>query len=162
MPAGTAYQKRTGRFKKQKENNLQLRCARYMASHFPDVLFFCDASGVKMSDTQRIHMSAMRARDFRVPDMIILHPSRGYHGAMFELKPEGTAIYKKDGSLRKQGYVRRFKNGAIKRGDHLQEQHDSLQRLNDDGYYARFAVGYDAFVKLVHYYLDRPIQTELF
>jgi len=151
MPAMTQKPKR---YKKQVELSLTRQCARYVRTTYPHVLFFCDASGVNMSDTMRIAMSEMRAKDLRVLDFVIDYPSRGYHGARFEIKPEGTVIYNKDGSLRKQPYIRRFKNGSIKRGDHLAEQAASIMRYNEAGYFSRFTVGFQVFKQMVDWYME--------
>lgn len=139
-------------YKKQTEENVQRRLCNYIKRRYPEAIFFADGSGVKMSDTKRIAMTAMRSHGDRIPDLIIDFPSRGYHGARFEVKPEGTVIYNKDGTLRKQSYVRRFKNGTIKRGDHLAEQAATLQKYNDQGYFARFIIGYDDGVRKIDYY----------
>lgn len=149
------------RFLKQKEENLQRRICKYLQTNYAHTIFFSDASGVKMSDTKRMSMHAMKSKDLRVPDIIIDFPSRGYHGARLEVKPEGTTIYKKDGTLRKDTYVRRFKNGSIKRGDHLAEQADSLLRYNDAGYFARFVVGFDDAKKKIDWYMENE-NTQLF
>jgi len=106
----------------------------------------------------------MRSDDGQ-PDISIDHPSRGFHGLRIELKAEGTAIYKRDGvTLRKSPYTRKYKrNGKIfiKRGDHLAEQAALLQRYNDLGYFARFAVGEEHAKKMINWYMDRPEQIQL-
>jgi hypothetical protein len=151
MPV-TAYKPKV--YKKKTETNLSKRCSTYMRNTYPHVIFFCDASGVNMSDTARIDMAAQRSKGDRTPDMIIDFPSRGFHGARFELKQEGTVIYKKDGTLRKQPYVRRFRNGTVKRGDHLEEQAATLQKYNEAGYFSRFAVGFDKWKQMVDWYME--------
>src|SRR5438067_12270431 len=95
---------RTRIYKRQIEEGLQRRCCNYISRTYPHIIYFADASGVKMSDTKRMSMASMRSRGDRIPDMIIDFPSRGFHGARFEVKPEGTVLYKKDGTLRKQPY----------------------------------------------------------
>ena len=99
--------------------------------------------------------------DDGMSDLHILTPSRGYHGLVIELKKDGVVVYKKDGTLRKSPYTRRFKDGRIKRGDHLAEQAAYLQRMNDMGYFARFSIGFDNFKKLVDWYFENE-QTSLF
>lgn len=139
-------------YKKQTEEGLQKRLCNYIARTYGEAIFFADGSGVKMSDTKRMSMTSMRSRGDRIPDLIIDFPSRGYHGARFEVKPEGTVIYKRDGTLRKQPYVRRFKNGTVKRGDHLAEQAATLEKYNKLGYFARFIIGYEDGVRKIDYY----------
>jgi hypothetical protein len=157
MPT-TAYRKK---YYRRTEESVQIRVCNYLRKYYPGIIFFSDASGVKMSDTQRINLARMRSES-GVPDLVIDHPSRGYHGLRLELKQEGTTIYKRDGELRKQPYTRRFKNGVIKRGDHLAEQASLLTKYNEMGYFARFAVGYENAVKLIDWYFERPAQQELF
>src|SRR5437016_2749060 len=103
-----------------------------------------------MTRNQRMIMMSMRSDDGQ-PDISIDFPSRGFHGLRIELKKEGTVLYNKDGTLRKQPYIRRYKaNGKvfIKRGDHLAEQTSLLKKYNDQGYFARFAIGFDAAKRL--------------
>lgn len=152
------------KFKKQVEESLTRRCANYTRRMYPHLIFFADASGVKMSDSKRISMTAMKSKGFRVPDKIILYASRGYHGACFELKKEGTVIYNKDGTLRKQSYKKVYKKYGkewVVSGDHLAEQADSLRRLNEAGYFARFVVGFDDYVKKLDWYMENE-NAELF
>lgn len=109
-------------------------------------------------------MVALRS-DNGQPDISIDFPSRGFSGLRIELKKEGTVIYTKSGNLRKQPYTRRYKrNGKvyIKRGDHLAEQAATLEKYNELGYLARFAVGYNNAIKLIDWYMCRPEQVELF
>lgn len=121
------------------------------------------AAGMELTNNQRIKMMAMRSDDGQ-PDISIDFPSRGYHGLRIELKKEGTVIYKKDGTLRKASYKRTYKkNGKlfIKTGDHIQEQVDALKKYNANGYLARFAIGYDNAIKLIDWYMERPLAQEL-
>lgn len=148
----TAYKPRI--YKKQTEEGLQKRCCNYITRTYPHIIFFSDGSGIHMSDTKRMSMTSMRSKGDRIPDVIIDHASRGFYGARFEVKPEGTVIYKKDGTLRKQPYVRKFKNGTIKRGDHLAEQAATLHKYNEAGYFARFTVGFEDFKKKLDWYME--------
>lgn len=145
--------------KKQTEESLQLKVCRYLRSEYPDVIFFSDfAAGMDLKNTQRQKMIAMRSHDGKVPDLIIMHPSRGYHGLVIELKKEGTVIYKRDGSLRKQPYKRKYRKSGklfIKTGDHLQEQEAMLQRYNRAGYCGRFGIGYQHIIDLIDGFMDR-------
>ncbi len=160
MPARV---KRPTIYKKRTEENLQVRVCNYIRKHYPLAMFHADyAAGLKLTDWQRIQMMKMRSHDGQ-PDISLDYPSRDYHGLRIELKAEGTKIYKKDGTtLRKQPYVRRYRNGTVKRGDHLAEQADTLMKYNRLGYCARFGIGYDATIKLVRWYMDEPEQGSLF
>jgi hypothetical protein len=151
---------------KRHEDNLQLRCANYMRENYPDVIFFCDSgAGQNMSDTQRKLMMASRSDD-GIPDFHIDYASRGYHGARFELKKEGTKVYKKDGiTLRKQPYTRKYKRYGkwfIKRGDHLAEQAATLKKYRRNGYCGMFVIGFEDFKKKADWYMDKKIELDLF
>lgn len=148
------------RFVRRTEESEQQRFINWVKRDFPHVIIYCDAMGEDLTDSGRLRVQSMRT--IRVPDIIIDYPSRGYHGARFEHKKEGTVIYKKDGiTLRKDPYTRRFKNGTIYRGDHLQEQADSLRRLNAAGYYSRFTIGLEQLKRHFLWYMEVPEQEEL-
>jgi hypothetical protein len=74
-----------------------------------------------------------------MPDLFIAEPRGDMHGLFLELKKEGTNIYKRDGVT----FV----------SDHIKEQHELLAKLNDKGYGASFAVGFDHSKKLIDGYL---------
>lgn len=156
--AATNYRRRT-------EENLQIKICNWLRKEFPHVVFVSDyAAGLNLTDTQRIKMASMRSHDGQ-PDLSIDFPSRGYHGLRIEFKKEGTAIYKRDGSLRKQAYTRKYKrNGQlyIKKGDHLAEQAAMLERYNEMGYFARFGIGEEHIKQIIRWYMQVPEQTELF
>jgi hypothetical protein len=149
-----------------KEENIQLRCAAYMRREYPDVLFSSDAAGyIKLTKEQGIRMKRLNGSRGR-PDMSVDYPSRGYHGLRIELKAEGTVIYKKDGSLRKQKVRKKLRNQKtgkvyIIEYDHLQEQADMLIKYNELGYLGRFVIGYDKFVQLIDWYMDRKTKLEM-
>ena len=76
----------------------------------------------------------------KIPDMIILKPNGEYHGLILELKSEDSSPYLKDGSLSK--------------GQHIQEQNQTLTALLNIGYYAVFAVGFDNAKKIIDDYMN--------
>lgn len=151
-------------YRRHWEEELQIKMCNWIRREFPHVVFVSDfAAGLNLTDTQRQKMYAMRSDDGQ-PDISIDYPSRGYHGLRLELKKEGTVIYNQDGTLRKAPYTRKYKKSGrlfIKRGDHLAEQAALLQKYNDNGYFARFAIGETHFKKLVRWYLEVPEQEEL-
>lgn len=130
---------------KQEEERLTIQVVNYVKKTYPHVIIIHDiAAGMNLKDSDRMKMMATRSEDGQ-PDISIDFPSRGYHGLRLELKVEGTVIKKKDGTLRKQTYTRKYrKNGKIfiKRGDHLLEQAQTLRKYNRLGYYANFAIGF--------------------
>ena len=73
------------------------------------------------------------------PDLAILEKRNGFGGLFLELKPEGTKLYKKDGSPITP---------------HIQEQFDCLLKLNLKGYKTGFGIGFDNTKKLIDDYLN--------
>jgi hypothetical protein len=152
----------TGKHNQKKEESIQIRVSSYIKKNYPQAILIGDfAAGLDLTDGQRIKMMKMRSEDGQ-PDISFDYPSRGYHGLRIELKKDGTVIYKREGSLRKQGYSRRLKNGMIKKGDHLAEQVATLNKYNKLGYLGRFAIGYESAIRLIDWYMERPIPQELF
>ena len=84
--------------------------------------------------------------------MFVAYPSRGYHGLFIELKREATTIYSTRGKSK----------GKLVSNEQIQIEADFLKRKNEQGYFARFAVGYDNAIKLIDWYLERPVNNELF
>jgi hypothetical protein len=109
---------------------------------------------------QQIYKSINSGRGWS--DIFIAWPSRGYHGFFLEVKPEGTVIFNKDGTLRKQTKRHKGKNGFIVQYDHLQEQYNFLKRKQSEGYFARFGVGFEHAQKLIDWYMCVPQNGELF
>ena len=72
------------------------------------------------------------------PDLFIAEPRHGYAGLFIELK--NTQIYKADGSLRKN--------------EHVEEQAAVLKALQERGYKAVFAVGFDEARDIIDMYLS--------
>lgn len=109
----------------------------YMRTNYPHVVFLSDASGIKMTMGQAIKWKGMRSGN-GIPDLIILQPRGIYHGLMIELKKTGEKIVKKDGTYK---------------SDHLKEQADVLSKLDAQGYYATFALGYEEAKKIIIEYM---------
>ena len=126
------------------ETNLHIRIAYYIKHNYPDVIFTSESSGIKLTIGQAVTLKKMRSGR-ALPDLMLFEARRGYGGMFLEIKREGTAIYKR--------------NGEIKRDKHLQEQEEVLSRLTDKGYFAKFVVGYDNAVALIDYYLENKKQS---
>ena len=136
------------------EENLHLKVCNYLRKNYPDVLFRTDfSSGMKMSPGQAAkHKKFQKSRAW--PDLFIaesgvvefkedgLIAHLRKNGMFLELKAKGTHLYKKDGTLRKN--------------KHIEEQAEMLDKLNESGYYARFAVGYDEAIQIITNYLGEP------
>ena len=138
----------------KKEEEIHLRVCDYLRKNYPDVLFRTDfSSGMKMTPGQAVkHKKFQKSRAW--PDLFIaesgvvefkedgLIAHLRKNGMFLELKAEGTRLYKKDGTLRKN--------------KHIKEQVEMLDKLNESGYYARFAVGYDEAIRIITDYLGEP------
>ena len=145
----------------KKEEILHLKVCDYLRKNYPDVLFRTDfSSGMKMTPGQAAkHKKFQKSRAW--PDLFITYPQfDGWeikegdlivnlrkNGMFLELKAEGTRLYKKDGTLRKN--------------KHIEEQTEILDKLNKSGYYARFAVGYDEAIRIITNYLGEPKQKKV-
>lgn len=123
----------------KKEEQLSKSVSKYLKIQYPDVVFTCDASGVRLTMGQATALKAQRSVH-KIPDMIILKPNAEYHGLILELKSEDSSPYLKDGSLSK--------------GQHIQEQNQTLTTLLNIGYYAVFAVGFNNAKKIIDDYMN--------
>lgn len=128
----------------KKEENLSKAVSRYLRIQYPDVVFTCDASGVRLTMGQATSLKAQRSIH-KIPDMIILKPNSEYHGLILELKSTDSSPYLKDGSL-----------STV---NHIQEQNKTLNILLNLGYYAVFAVGFDHAKKIIDDYFDNNQQN---
>lgn len=126
----------------KKEESLSKAVSRYLKLQYRDVIFTCDASGVRLTMGQATALKAQRSVH-KIPDMIILKPNAEYHGLILELKTEDSSPFLKDGSL--------------STGKHIQEQNNTLNMLFNLGYYAVFAVGFDNAKKIIDDYMKLTI-----
>ena len=143
----------------KKEETLHLKVCDYLRKNYPDVLFRTDfSSGMKMTPWQAAkHKKFQKSRAW--PDLFIAESGvvkfkEGYlivnlrkNGMFLELKAEGTQLYKKDGTLRKN--------------KHIEEQAEMLEKLRNENYYAEFAIGYDDAIEQIHEYLGKPKPKEV-
>lgn len=118
-----------------KESELQTKVADYLRLQYPNVVFHSDyGSGVKL--TVRQATIQKRQNGFRRgwPDMFIAEKSalaNGvtlFSGLFLELKRENTRLKKRNGEWA---------------SDHIAEQAKIIEQLNERGYLATFAVGFD-------------------
>ena len=126
----------------KKEEQLSKAVSRYLKLQYPDVVFTCDSSGIRLTIGQATALKAQRSVH-KIPDMIILKPNGEYHGLILELKSEDSSPYLKDGSLSK--------------GQHIQEQNQTLTALLDIGYYAVFIVGFNQAKEVIDNYMANKL-----
>lgn len=130
------------------EAELQSQVAIYLRMKYPSVIFHSDfGSGIKLrpyqAKMQKIQNGGRRAW----PDMFIAQPIeidrgqpswRRYAGLFVELKKEGTRLKKKNGEWA---------------SEHIAEQASMLSMLQDRGYKADFAIGFDQATLIIDEYL---------
>lgn len=129
-----------------KEADLQVAVADYIRLKYPNALFHSDfGSGIKMTKGQAIKQKRQNGGRRGWPDMFIAEPYYGGYGLFIELKKEGTRIRKKDGSPA---------------SEHIAEQARVLTQLDERGYFAKFAVGFDEAKKIIDWYLGGKPWTQ--
>lgn len=122
------------------EHQLYEQIARYLQLQYPEVLYRFDiAADLKLTMGQAAkHKRLHPQRGY--PDLFIAQPVGKSSGLYLEIKRDGQSPLKKDGTL--------------KAGEHIKEQHDMLVRLEQKGYKAMFAVGFDQAKQIIDDYLS--------
>lgn len=147
---GSIYKdRRLVRRNKQEEQSIHKRVCTYLRKDYPHIMFRTDGGGLKLTKNQAIQYASMQSCS-GWPDLFIPYASRGYHGLFLELKKEETTIYLKRN------------NKQLVSDAHIRTQAATLTRLNEAGYFARFAVGYDNAVRIIDWYMQKPETTEMF
>ena len=123
------------------EYNEHRAVCQFIRYKYPDVIFTSDGSGVYNQSIGASVKLKMLKSSTGIPDIIILEARGVYHGLMIEMKSTGTAVFKKDGTIRAN--------------KHLQEQNDMLRRLSWKGYKAEFAIGLDEAIVLIDEYMKQ-------
>jgi hypothetical protein len=126
------------------EKSLHAAICDYIRMQYPKVLFNSDLSGsMKLTIGQAVQLKKLRSsRGF--PDLTIYEPRKQFHGLFLELKREGEVIYKRDRHTLKT--------------PHLVEQVETIKRLNQLGYFAAFAIGFDEARHYIDIYLNPKIE----
>lgn len=120
------------------EERTHYQIARYLRLQYPDVIFNSDLSGIKLTLGQAKKVSGLRSsRAF--PDMIIYQARHGFTALFIELKADNVKTHRKDGELVAD--------------PHIREQAKMLKLLQERGYCACFAIGFDEAKNLIDWYL---------
>jgi len=129
---------------KKHEEGVQKRVARYLRTEYPGVEFHSDyAAGLKLTENQaKIRKSLNSGRGWS--DMFIAKMSRGYGGLFIELKKDGVSIYCKTGP----------RKGQLVADEQIQVEAAFIEKMNHEGYFARFAVGFDKAKALIDWYME--------
>jgi hypothetical protein len=131
-----------------KEKNIHLQVCEWIKTHYPEVIFTSDMSGLRVSIGLAIQMKRQRSSN-AIPDLIILHPkivirdgkSYQYNALLIELKREDERVWLKDNSVTSD--------------PHRAEQFRMLQELNKLGYFATFACGLKEATAIIDDYLKQ-------
>ena len=114
--------------------------ADYINMQYPSIIFLSDPSGMRLSIGLRNEVKRKRCKRYKIPDLIILQPSRnGLHGLILEVKKQGEKLYKKDGVT----WV----------DEHVEAQAKSLYWLKELGYAASFVIGFQDAKDTIDQYL---------
>lgn len=123
---------------KHPEFELQKQVCRYLELQYKDILFSSDTiASVKLTGPQAGRNACIQKKGFKIPDLMIYEPRKGYHGLFIELKVETP--YKKDGELKKN--------------DHLKGQAETMEQLRQKGYFADFRWTFQGIKDLIDWYL---------
>lgn len=125
-----------------REKKIQYELVKYINLLYAPIrpLIFSDLAGVSFSKAQRAEYK-LRSKD-SYPDLMLFEPNGTYSALMLELKAEGTRIFKKTGEPSSLTIAKQIL---------------TQNRLNERGYYACFAVGLDAAIKIVNKYYRNQI-----
>ena len=122
------------------EKDLQINICRWLKMQYPEVIFTSESSGLRLTIGQARSLAKQRSgKGF--PDLMIFEPRGDYHGLFIELKREGEKVFRRDGQIRSDA--------------HLQDQYSVINRLNDKGYLAGFAIGFDEARALITKYMKQ-------
>ena len=117
------------------EDRLQASVNKYIALKGGDVLFFHTPNEGKRTKFEQFKAKFMGLKK-GVPDIVILEPRDEYSGLLIELKKEGTVVWNKNGTVRKN----------------LIDQEAFLSKAREKGYMAEFAVGFDQAKDIIDNY----------
>jgi hypothetical protein len=145
--------------RKSPELDLQRRVCSYLNKYYEGVLYHSDyAAGLGLTMNQAAINKSLQSTA-GLPDLYIfkhgrINPKTGqpYVALALELKKDGTTVVVKIGQNK----------GRLTSDPHIRKQAAVLQRLNDDGWYANFAIGYDEAIRIIDWYFERPKPTSLF
>ena len=129
-----------------RESDVQVQLADYLRMRYPDVLFHSDfGSGIKLTMGQAVKQKRLNGGRRAWPDLFIAEPRQTgpsrwqfKYGLFIELKKEGIRLKKKNGEWA---------------SEHIAEQAMVLRHLQDKGYKADFALGFDQAKRLIDDYL---------
>ncbi len=127
-----------------KEQDIYNQLSAWLKLQHPKLIWRWDyAAGQKMSVGMAMRMKKMQC-GVSYPDLFIAKPVGRYSGLYIEIKMAGFDLYQKRNCL---AFVT----------PHIEEQHNCLKRLQQEGYYAEFVIGFDECVKIITMYLNNEL-----
>lgn len=105
----------------QPERILQKKICEHLKTYYPDVYFFSDPSGIKLSPNILKLLKATRSAHSQL-DICIMEPNEEFKGLFIEVK--ASTPYKQ--------------NGELFADEHLQDQYSVMKKLRDKGYQCVF------------------------
>jgi hypothetical protein len=128
--------------KQQPEYDLQKGVCKFLSLQYPKVLYLSDTiASLRLTIPQQVRNKAIQKSGFHCPDLLILQPNDTYKGLFIELKV--LTPFKKDGEL--------------KASDHLLAQWNTIQDLNQLGYFACFSWGLEMTINIINLYIKNQI-----
>lgn len=122
------------------ELSVHNQVCKYLKAQYPNVIFLSDfAAGIKMSIGMAQRQSLQKS-NHAFPDIMIFEPRGGFHGLFLEVKRDRAALFNKDGSFKKS--------------EHILNQWNCIKQLQDKGYKADFACGFDDAKFIIDRYMS--------
>jgi hypothetical protein len=122
------------------EKQIHQQICRYLDLQYPKVIYTSDSSGVRVSIGMAKALKSIRCKGYKIPDLIIMHPNKLYHGLIIEIKKDLSQIMTKSGTLKKD--------------KHVHDQDKALSELQRLGYAAIFGCGFEHCKSVIDEYFN--------
>ena len=122
-----------------KEQIEHKQICQWLAIQYPNLLWWHTPNESKKTPFERFLFSVMGGKK-GVSDFIIIEPRGMYSGLAIELKAKGTKVFKKNGEC------------------YYPEQHIFLKKMQEKGFFATFAIGFDSAKNIIENYLKKDIE----
>jgi hypothetical protein len=125
------------------EKTIHQQVCHWLKLQYSNLIFTSDASGMRVSIGLRVELKRKRCDNYKIPDLLIFHPTSRYRGLFIEIKTDKSDVYNK--------------NGVMKPTEHIQEQAKTLERLNELGYKAEFGFGFNHCLFIITSYMKNAV-----
>lgn len=124
-----------------KEQDVYNQLSQWLKLQHPNLIWRWDfAAGQKMSVGMAMRMKKMQC-GVAYPDFFLACARGGYMGLYIEVKVDGYDLFQKRDTSK---FV----------SEHVKEQDDCLRRLQQEGYYSEFGIGFDECKSIIETYLN--------